>query len=131
MTSAESPGALEIGVFLAELAMLAALVHVGIALPDSVIGRVVLVVVLVGVFVAVWGRWLAPRARRRLPPRPGLVLKVVLFAIGAALLAWAGPLYLAIVFLVVTEAVVVAAEVRRRPLRGDGLATERRPLRDR
>jgi hypothetical protein len=117
MTSEEPPGALEIGVFLAELAMLAALVYVGMALPATVLGRVVLVVVLLGVFVAVWGRWLAPRALRRLPPHPGLALKVVVFAVGAALLAWAGPLLLGIVFLVVTEAVVVAAEVRRRPLR--------------
>jgi hypothetical protein len=117
MTSEAPPGALEIGVFLAELAMLAALVYVGIVLPSSVIGRVVLVVVLLGVFVAVWGRWLAPRAPRRLPARPGLVVKVVVFAVGAALLAWAGPLLLALVFLVVTEAVVVAAEIRRRPLR--------------
>jgi amino acid transporter len=111
-----TPGALEIAVFLAELALLAVLVHVGIALPDSVVGRIVLALVLVVVFVVVWGRWLAPRAPRRLPPRPGLALKVVIFAIGAALLGWAGPLWAAIVFLVVTEAVVVAAERRRRPL---------------
>jgi len=52
-------------VFLAELALLAALVYVGIALPGSVVGSVVL----------------------------------------------------AIVFLVLTEALVVAAELRRRPLR--------------
>jgi amino acid transporter len=117
VTSEESPGALEIGVFVAELALLAALVYVGIALPGTVLGRVVLVVVLVGVFVAVWGRWLAPRAPRRLDPRPGLALKVVVFAIGAALLAWAGPLLLGLVFFVVTEVLVVAAEVRRRPLR--------------
>jgi hypothetical protein len=45
--------------------------------------------------------------------RPGLALKVVLFVVGAGLLAWAGSVVLAVVFLVVTEAVVVAAEVRR------------------
>jgi len=117
VTRAEPPGALEVVVFLAELAMLAALVYVGVVLPGSVLGRVVLVVVLLAAFVAVWGRWLAPRAPRRLAHRPGLILKVVVFAVGAALLAWAGPLVLAVVFLLVTEAVVVAAEVRRRPLR--------------
>ncbi len=111
------PGVLEIGVFLAELAMLAALVYVGVVLPDSVLGRIVLVVVLLAVFVAAWGRWLAPRAPHRLPPVPGLVVKVVVFAVGAALLAWAGPFWLAVAFFVVTEAVVVAAEVRRRPVR--------------
>jgi hypothetical protein len=117
MTSAEPPGVLDVGVFLAELALLAALIYVGIVLPSSVLGRVVLVVVLLAAFVVVWGRWLAPRAPRRLPHRPGLALKVVVFAIGAALLAWAGPLGLAVAFLVGTEAVVIAAELRRRPLR--------------
>jgi Protein of unknown function (DUF2568) len=117
VTREETPGALEVGVLLAELAMLAALVYVGVVLPGSVLGRIVLVVVLLAVFVAVWGRWLAPRAPRRLAPVPGLVVKVVVFAVGAALLAWAGPLGLAVAFLVVTEVVVVAAELRRRPLR--------------
>jgi hypothetical protein len=115
-TSAGS-GLLEAGAFLAELAMLAALVYVGIVLPDSVVGRIALVVVLVAVFVVGWGRWLAPRARRRLAPVPGLVAKVVIFAIGSALLAWAGPIGLAIAFFVVTEVIVVAAELRRRPVR--------------
>ncbi|HEY2194137.1 MAG TPA: DUF2568 domain-containing protein [Actinomycetospora sp.] len=113
-----TPGILEIGVFLAELALLAVLVYVGIALPGTVVGRIVLTIVLVVVvFVVVWGRWLAPRAPRRLPPRPGLALKVAIFAVGAALLAWSGVVVPAVVFLVVTEAVVVAAELRRRPLR--------------
>lgn len=108
-----TPGVLEIGVFLAELALLAALVYAGVVLPGSLVGRIVLTVVLVGVFVVVWGRWLAPRAPRRLSHRPGLALKVVLFAVGAALLARAGAVVVAVVFLVVTEAVVVAAELRR------------------
>ena len=120
MTSGESPtapGVPEVGVFVAELAMLAALVYVGIELPSSVIGRIVLVVVLLALFVVVWGRWLAPRAPRRLAPRLGLALKVVVFAVGSALLAVVGPLVVAAVFFVLTQAVVVAAETRRRPLR--------------
>src|ERR1700759_1325957 len=86
------PAALEAGAFLAELALLAALVYAGLVLPSTVAGRIALAVVLVGSFVVVWGRWLAPRAPRRLPPRPGLVLKVVLFAAGSVLVAVAGPL---------------------------------------
>ena len=117
VTSQETPGALEIGVFLAELAMLAALVYVGVVLPGSVLARIVLVVVLLAVFVGGWGRWLAPRAPRRLAPVPGLVAKVVVFAVGSALLAWAGPTGVAVAFLAVTEVVVVAAELRRRPPR--------------
>ena len=112
-----APGPLEIGVFVAELALLAALVYVGIVLPGSLAGRIVLTVVLLIVFVVVWGRWLAPRAPHRLAPRPGLAAKAVVFAIGAGLLAWAGPVVAGVVFLVVTEAVVIAAELRRRPLR--------------
>ncbi|WP_285587335.1 YrdB family protein [Actinomycetospora sp. NBRC 106378] len=110
------PGLIEAGVFLAEVAMIAVLVYAGVALPRSVVGRIVLVVVLVGVFVVIWGRWLAPRAARRLPPRPGLLLKLALFAVGALLLAWAGPVWLAVVFLVFSEGLVIAAERERRPL---------------
>lgn len=107
-------GVLEAGAFLVELMMLGALVYVGVVLPGSVVGRVVLAVVLPVVVAVIWGRWLAPRAPRRLPFRRGLMLKIVLFAVTAVLLGWAGPLVVAIVFFVVTEGVVVAAEAGRR-----------------
>jgi hypothetical protein len=110
-------GVLEAGAFVAELMMLAALVYVGVMLAGSVAGRVALAVGLPVVVAVIWGRWLAPRAPRRLPFRTGLILKIALFAITAALLGWAGPLALAIVFFVVTEGVVVAAERGRRPLK--------------
>jgi hypothetical protein len=110
-------GGLEAAVFLAELVMLAALVGVGIALPSSTVAKVVAAVALPAVAIAVWGRWLAPRAPRRLPHRSGLVAKVAIFAVTALLLALAGPVWVAVVFLVVTEAVVVAAERRRGPAR--------------
>lgn len=101
--------------FLAELAMLAALVYVGLA-PPTLVGRIVLVVGLLAVYIVTWGRWLAPRAPRRLAPGPGLFLKVMIFAVGSVLLLWAGPVWLAVAFFVITEALIVAAESRR-PLR--------------
>jgi hypothetical protein len=109
-------GALEVGAFLAEILMLAALVYVGVTLPTSIAGRVALALLLPLVVAAIWGRWLAPRAARRLPPRPGLALKVVLFAITSVLLAVVAPIVAAVVFFLATEGVVVAAELRRRPL---------------
>ena len=120
MTTGEAqgrPGVLEVGVFLAEVAMLAALVYVGLALPSSVIGRIALVAGLLAIYIVIWGRWLAPKAPRRLGPRSGLSLKVTIFAVGSMLLLWVGPLWLAIAFFLVTEALVVAAESQRRPLR--------------
>ena len=105
---------LDASAFLTELAMLAALIYVGLALPSSAVGRIALVVLLPAVFVVVWGRWLAPRAPKRLAPGPGLALKVVIFATGSALLGWAGPLGVAVAFFAVTEGVVLAAATRRR-----------------
>jgi hypothetical protein len=46
----------------------------------------------------VWGLWLAPKARRRLPDAPRLVAKLVIFAIAALALAAAGQPGLAAVF---------------------------------
>lgn len=109
-------GVLDIGAFFAEVLMLVALVYVGVATPASVVGRVVLAIALPLAVSLVWGRWLAPRATRRLPPRPGLALKIALFAVTAVLLGIVGQILLAVIFLVVTEGVVIAAELGRRRL---------------
>jgi hypothetical protein len=109
-----APGVLEAGAFFAEVLMLVALVYVGVALPTAVVARVVLAILLPLGVAAIWGRWLAPRATRRLPIWPGLALKVALFAATAVLLGLAGQIVLALAFFVVTEGVVVAAELGRR-----------------
>src|SRR4051812_19512286 len=101
-------GVLDVGAFFAEILMLVALVYVGVALPSSVVGRVLLAILLPLAVAAVWGRWLAPRAVHRLPMGPGLALKIALFAGTAVLLGVAGQLVLALVFFVVTEGVVIA-----------------------
>jgi hypothetical protein len=109
-------GVLDVAAFLAEVLMLIALVYVGVATPASLIGRVVLAIALPLAVSVVWGRWLAPRACRRLAPRPGLALKITLFAVTAVLLGVVGPIAPAVVFLLVTEGVVIAAERGRRPV---------------
>jgi len=109
-------GVLEVGAFLAEVLMLVALVYVGVTTPASAVGRVVLAIALPLAVSVVWGRWLAPHAARRLPPRPGLAVKIALFAATAVLLGLVGLLVVAVVFLVVTEGLVIAAELGRRPL---------------
>jgi hypothetical protein len=107
------PSALDVGVFLAELALLAALIYVGIALPPSVVGKVVAAIALPVVVGVAWGRWLAPRASRPLPHRTALALKIAIFALASVLLALAGPAWLAVVFFLITEVLVVTAERAR------------------
>jgi hypothetical protein len=73
-------------------------------------GWIWLGVLLGASFVAVWGAWIAPRAKRRLPDPMRLVLELVLFAVAAAAYAAAGNTAIAAVFAVC--AVVTAALVR-------------------
>lgn len=74
--------------FLAEIGMLVCLGIGGWQLGDSLLVSVVLTVVLPLVAAVVWGRWVAPRASRRLPDPARLGVEVTLFA--AALLAVMG-----------------------------------------
>ncbi len=77
--------------FLAELAMLGALAWGGWHLSDSTALSVVAAVLLPVAAAAVWGRWVAPRARHRLddPARAGVEL--VLFFGAFVLLSQAEP----------------------------------------
>ena len=77
--------------FLAELAMLAALAWGGWHLTDSTPLSLVAAVLLPVAAAAVWGRWVAPRARHRLgdPARAGVEL--VLFFAAFVLLSQAEP----------------------------------------
>jgi Protein of unknown function (DUF2568) len=104
---------LDAGVFVAELALVAAMVYAGAVIPTSTLGKVLAAIALPVMLGVVWGRWLAPRANRPLPPRTALAAKIALFALASVLLALAGPLWLAAVFLLVTEILVVAAERAR------------------
>lgn len=71
--------------FLAEIGMLVCLGIGGWQLGDSLLASLALSVVLPLAAAAVWGRWVAPRASRRLREPARLGVEVTLFA--AALLA--------------------------------------------
>jgi hypothetical protein len=61
----------------------------------------------------VWGAWIAPKARRRLPDPARLAIELVIFAAATASLAAVGQPVLAVVFAV--AATVTALLVRKWP----------------
>ncbi len=75
--------------FLAELGLLAALAFSGAALGQTPMWSWALAVALPAVAAAVWGRWVAPRAARRLSDPARLGVEVILFGAAAAALAGA------------------------------------------
>lgn len=77
--------------FLAELGMLVCLAVGGWQHGGSVLGSAVLGVVLPLLAAAAWGRWVAPRAPRRLRDPVRLVIEVVLFAVALLLVLGAQP----------------------------------------
>jgi Na+/melibiose symporter-like transporter len=82
--------------FLLELALLAALSYWGFQLDASTAVQWLAGLGAPLALAAVWGLVAAPKARRRLPPRQLIVFKLVVFALGAALLYSAGEQGLAI-----------------------------------
>jgi len=70
-------------------------------------------IVLPLVVAAVWGAWIAPRARRRLPDPGRLAAEAVVFAAATASFAGVGQPVVAAVFAV--AATVTALLVRKRP----------------
>jgi Protein of unknown function (DUF2568) len=91
--------------FLSELALLAVLAWAGAGASLPLAGRIVLAVVAPLVAMAIWGLWLAPRARRRLRDPLRLLVELVLFAVAAAALALTGPVVAAVVFAVIAMGV--------------------------
>lgn len=73
--------------FLLELAMLAALAYAGWQLPDQTAAQIVLAVLLPLGAAAVWGRWIAPKAARRLSDPSKLAVELLLFLVTAGGLA--------------------------------------------
>jgi len=70
--------------FLSELALLAALAFVGAWIGDNLIASVLLAVALPVAAVAIWGRFIGPKGRSRLPDPYRLGLELVLFGAAAA-----------------------------------------------
>jgi len=99
--------ALELGLrfLVAELGALAALAWWGFA-------RGGVLAVLSGILLplavaAVWGAFIGPRARRRLPDPPRLVLELLVFAAATAALAAVGHAVLATAYAVIAVATAV------------------------
>lgn len=76
--------------FLLEIAALAAVAWTGYQIVDAVPLRWILPVVGVGVFVALWGTFVSPRAPQRLRDPAKAVLEGFLFAAAASALVFAG-----------------------------------------
>jgi hypothetical protein len=66
--------------FLTEVALLAGLAIAGARLGDGIVFKIVDAVLLPLAAAAVWGMFIAPRARRRLAEPARLVVEVALFA---------------------------------------------------
>lgn len=77
--------------FLAELGLLACLAVGGWQRGDSLLASVLLGLGLPLVAAAVWGRWVAPRAARRLGDPARLGVEVTLFAAALLLMTGAEP----------------------------------------
>ena len=100
--------------FLLELAGVVAVAWWGVHALDGAAGWA-LGIVAAGAFIAIWGLWIAPRARYPQPPRVRLATGTVLLEVTAVLLALSGATTAGLVFgtLVALNAVGVA-------LLGDG-----------
>ncbi|MGI8882440.1 MAG: YrdB family protein [Jatrophihabitans sp.] len=90
--------------FFCELAMLVTVVLAGWRLAPSALAGVALAMVLVVVVVAIWGTWLAPRSRQRLPKSRRLVAQCGIFVVTAVLAVASGLVVWGIVFLLVSVA---------------------------
>ena len=73
--------------FAVELVMLGALVVWALSLSVAVWLRIVVAIASVALVGVLWGRFAAPTAARRLQGRSLLAFKIVVFAVGAALIA--------------------------------------------
>jgi hypothetical protein len=112
-------GPLQVAVFLDELVLLAVLALAGARLADATAVRIALAVLLPVAAASVWGRWLAPRAKARLPYPKRLIAKLALTAVASALLIATHLSGLAILFYAISAALLTAGEIsenRREPL---------------
>lgn len=76
--------------FVSELVMFAGLGVAGYRLADGLLAGALLAVVAPAAGIAVWGAWVAPRARNRLPDPARAAVEVALFAGTGAALAVTG-----------------------------------------
>jgi hypothetical protein len=93
--------------FLTELALMGVLVWAGLGASLPLAARIVVAVAAPVLAMAIWGLWVAPRARRRLRDPLRLAVELVLFALAATALALTGPVLAAVVFAVVAMGVAL------------------------
>lgn len=74
-------------VFVAELGMYAGYMVLGWSLAQGFVG-IVLAVAMPGAVAVMWGLFLAPKAKRPMPPAPTVIVRLVLL-FGGAVAAWA------------------------------------------
>lgn len=97
--------------FLGEVVLLGMLIIAGAHLGHGILA-VLLAIGLPTVLAALWGRWLAPRASRRLPYPQRLATKLGLVAAAAVLLTVSGSPLWSCVVLAAVAAVFAVAEIR-------------------
>jgi hypothetical protein len=90
--------------FALELAAIAALIRWGLDAGASTATEILLAVAAAGLFIAVWGRWIAPKAANRLQDPARLIAELAIFAVAAAALAIGGHTALAIGFAILVAA---------------------------
>jgi hypothetical protein len=112
--SAQRVGPLQIAVFLDELALLVVLAIAGALIGGGAVASTLRAVFFPLAAAVIWGRWLAPRARRRLGHPARLVAKLALVAIASVLLALSGPLWWGVAFFVVSAPLLIAGELAER-----------------
>ncbi len=88
--------------FLLELCMLAALAFAGLQVNGSLYLKIGLAIGAPLLAAVIWGRFMAPTAARRLTGTSYLLLKLILFAVAAIALAFAGQPTLAVIFAIVS-----------------------------
>ena len=86
--------------FLLELAMLAAYGYWGFNTGSSTLIHWILGLGIPIVAIIIWSIYNAPMSKRRLPRTPRTILEVVMFSLGAVLLALSGQTTWAIIFAV-------------------------------
>ncbi len=88
--------------FLLELCMLAALAFAGFQVNGSLYLKIGLAIGAPLLAAVIWGRFMAPTAARRLTGISYLLLKLILFAVAAIALVFAGQPALAVIFATVS-----------------------------
>ena len=86
--------------FLLELVMLFAFVYWGFQTGDSAVVHWLFGLGLPIIAIIIWSIYNAPQSKRRLPRTPRTILEVVMFGLGALMLAVAGQTTWAVIFVI-------------------------------